>query len=155
MDGCLLEEHVHPFLIIVCEVVRYRPDLEVDQVLQVAHVLQPLLVIQLALVVLVDQKVGIATEKCVQVILVACEIGMRTLLLFVHGIVEAAVVWPAMLESALVVCLPADVHGGQELLPRVQLVDIHPHRLCFGVGKATESITLAQVIKLRKLHLEN
>lgn len=97
MDGCLLEEHVHSFFVIFHEVVGDSPDLEVDQVLQVADILQSLLIIQFALVVLVYQEVGIAAQERVQLILMAGEIGMRTLLLFAHGLVKAAIIWPVAL----------------------------------------------------------
>lgn len=112
MDGCLLEEHVHPFLVVLGEVVCDRPDLEVNQVLQIADILQPLLVVQLAFVVLVDQEVGVAAQKGVHLILVARKIGMRTLLLFAYRLVQAAAIWPVVLKGALVVRLAAQVHGG-------------------------------------------
>jgi hypothetical protein len=103
MNGCLFEESVHSFIAVFHEVVGDGPDLEVNQVLQIADVLQPLLVVQFALVVLVDQEVGVAPQKGVQLILVPGKIGMRTLLLFAHRLVQTAAIWPVVLERTLIV----------------------------------------------------
>ena len=60
MHGRVFQKSTHSLLIFFGEVVCYGPHFEVNKVLQVGDILQPLFIIKFALIVLVNQEVRVA-----------------------------------------------------------------------------------------------